>query len=281
MSSRRYTNTSRAEAFDFDVSAYPPLPRLRGLLVTGTDTEVGKTLVAGAIARQLRHGGQSVEVFKPVATGCPRQREGLVSADAMFLAACADSRRTLSEITPLRYSAALAPNIAAQREGKSVDLEAIFAEYRRLEGVADAVIVEGVGGLLCPISDEFWVIHMARMLALPLVIVARAGLGTINHTLLTLQVARAAGLKVAGVVVNRYRIEPAAEAELKKDAQPYTRGDADLAIYTNPQQIGRLGQVPILAVVPEEPASSVEKLSVGPETQFAVGQVDWCELMDR
>ena len=196
---------------DFDVSGYAPLPRLTGLFITGTDTEVGKTLVAGAIARALRQAGRTVEVFKPAATGCRRTREGLISADAEFLAACADSRRTLAQINPVRYASPLAPNVAATREHRPVELEAIFDEYRRLAGAADVVLVEGIGGLLCPISDDFWVIHLAKLMRLPLVVVARAGLGTINHALLTLQVARAAGLRIAGVVVNRYRLEPPAQ----------------------------------------------------------------------
>jgi dethiobiotin synthetase len=122
---------------------------------------------------------------------------------------------------------------------------------------------------------------LAKLLAMPVVIVARAGLGTINHTLLTLHAARSAGLHVAGVVINRYRVEPAAETELKSPAQPYTRGDADLAIYTNPAQIARLGRAAVLAVVPDDPASSVEKATIGPDVQFAVGQVDWRRIMDK
>lgn len=261
------------------MSRYPPLPLLAGLLVTGTDTEVGKTLIAGAIARCLRRRGRSVEVFKPVATGCRRGREGLISADAEFLAACADSRRTLAEIAPVRYAAALAPNVAAAREHRPVDLEAIFEAYRRLAGAAEVVIVEGVGGLLCPITDEFWVVHLARLLALPVVVVARAGLGTINHTLLTLHAARSAGLDVAGVVVNRYRLEPAAAKQLADPAQPYTRGDADLAVYTNPQQIADRGRTKVLAIVPEEDANSVERATIGENTQFAIDQVDWERIL--
>jgi len=268
-------NTSRIKPFDFDVSSYAGLPRLRGLLVTGTDTEVGKTLIAGAIARELKRHGRDVEVFKPVATGCRRSGGELFSADAGFLAACSESRRLLSEITPVRYALAVAPNVAAQRQRKPVDLEAIFREYRRLEGACDAVVVEGVGGLLCPISDDFWVIHLAKMLALPVVIVARAGLGTINHTLLTLYAARSAGLNVAGVVINGYRIDPAATQALQSNEYPYTHGDADLATYTNPAQIAERGKVEILAIVPQEKENSVEKATIGPDTQFAISQVDW------
>ncbi len=281
--------------FSFDVSNYPALPRLRGLFVTGTDTGVGKTLIAGAIASRLKLA-RRVEVFKPVATGCRGGRGGLMSDDAAFLAAMADSRRTLDEITPLRYKTAVAPNVAAAREHRPIDLEAMLEAYRSLQGKCDCAIVEGVGGLLCPISDDFWVIHFAKLTGLPLVIVARAGLGTINHTLLTLQVARQAGLVVAGVVINRYLLEPSPGANLPAgQAGPKRRllrgGDADaneelqfrrdedLAMFTNPQQIAKLGKVDVLAIVPEENANSVEKVTLGPDTAFAISQVDWERLL--
>jgi len=265
--------------FTFNVSRFPPLPAGQGLFMAGTDTDVGKTLVAGAIARSLRGDGRRVEVFKPVATGCSRRREGLVSSDAEFLAACADSRRLLSEITPLRFRTAVAPNVAAAREHRDVDLNVMFDAYRELLAAGpDAVIVEGVGGLLCPIRDDFWVIHLAKLLALPVVIVARAGLGTINHTLLTLHAARSAGLAVAGVVVNRYRLEPPAGPDAP---EPSTLGDDDYAVFTNPQQIAALGKVKVLALVPDEPENNVARGTIGEDTQFTVNQVDWWRLMGK
>jgi dethiobiotin synthetase len=259
-------STSKTSPFDFDVSAWGKLPKLRGLFVTGTDTDVGKTMIAGAIARHLRRTGRRVEVLKPAASGCRRDRGQLVSADAEFLAACADSRRTLAEIAPLRMAPPLAPNVAARREGREIDLEDLFDTYRRLarQSDVDAVIVEGVGGLLCPIRDDFWVIHLAKMMALPLVIVARPGLGTINHTLLTLSAARRAGLRVAGVVVNRYRTDSA---------------DVDPAVQTNPAEIADRGGVNVLALVPNDPRSSVEKATIGNDVQFTIDQVDWRGLI--
>jgi len=263
-------------AFDFDVSRWQALPPVRGLFVTGTDTDVGKTLIAGAIAANLRQLGRRVAVFKPAASGCSRSRGQLVSADAEFLAACADSPDVLSDIAPVRYAAPLAPNVAAQREGPPVNVEAIFNAYARLTAQADVVIVEGVGGLLCPLSDDLWVIHLARLMALPLVVVARAGLGTINHTLLTLHAARSAGLYVAGVVVNRY------PPDLLTDYQQgATAGAADdIAPLTNPHQIASKGRTGILAVVPDEDKNSVERITIGPETQYAIAQTDWDALAD-
>jgi dethiobiotin synthetase len=264
----------------FDVSGYGPLPRLRGLFFTGTDTEVGKTLVAGAAAAALVRQGLRVEVLKPVATGCRRVSGNLVSGDAEFLAAMADSRRSLDEIAPVRYAAALAPTVAAERSRRPVELDAIFESYRRLQGQCDAVIVEGIGGLMCPLTESFWVIHLAKLMGLPLVVVARAGLGTINHTLLTLHAARTAGLRVAGVVVNGYRIDSTAASAISS-GEPYTRGDGEIAMFHNPQQIAALGHAPVLALVPQEAANSVEGISVGPDTEYAISQVDWQELMDE
>jgi dethiobiotin synthetase len=256
-------NTSRKGEFDFSVSRWPKLPRLPGVFVTGTDTGVGKTAIAGAIARRLRVGGRRVEVFKPAATGCRPSRGQLVSADADFLAACADSRRLLADIVPVRYAHPLAPNVAAELEKRPVDLELIFESWRRLAAEAECAVVEGIGGLLCPISDDFWVIHMARMLAMPVVIVARPLLGTINHTLLTLHAARSAGLEVAGVVVNRFRRDTSGEP------------DIDMAMQTNPDQIARRGRVKVLALVGEDAETSVEKCTMGRATRFAIDNVDW------
>ena len=289
------------KTFDFDVDKYPTLPRLRGLFVTGTDTGVGKTLIAGAIARRLRQRGRRVEVFKPVATGCRRESgRGLVSEDAEFLAACAESRRTLAEIVPVRYATAVAPNVAAMREHRPVDLQAIFDAYASLGGSfngeptthpTDAVIVEGVGGLLCPIADDFWVIHFAKMTALPLVIVARPGLGTVNHTLLTLHAARTAGLNVAGVVINDYLLEPPYDlplsttsrrrkSESSRPSEPPLRDDTDIAMFYNPQEIAARGKVDVLAIVPHENQNSVQQATIGPDTEFNIAQVPWEDMMD-
>jgi len=250
---------------DFDILAYPALAEAKGLFVTATDTDIGKTVVAGGIARSLRLAGEPVEVFKPVASGCRRNpRGGLISSDTEFLAACADSQRSLEQITPVRLHQPLAPNVAAEREGTPIDLQAIFDGWNRLAESGQPIIVEGVGGLMCPITDEFWVIHLAKMCRLPLVIVSRPNLGTINHTLLTVHAARSAGLTVAGVVINRY---PA-------DTDP-----ADVAAVTNPEQIANRGQVDVLVCVPNDADTDVAKGRLGMQAQAAVNSVDWARLI--
>ena len=247
----------------FDIASYPALPAARGVFVTGTDTGVGKTLVAGAIGRCLRESGKRVGVFKPVASGCVAGSGGeLRSEDGEFLAQCADRPHAMSDVVPVRYGEPLAPNIAAERANRPVDLEAVFAAYGRIVADSDCVVVEGVGGLLCPITDEFWVIHLAKLCGLPLVLVARPSLGTINHTLLTLHAARSAGLTVAGVVINRY---PA-----KTD---------DPAAETNIRQIAERGRVSVLTLVADDPDSSVESGRLGAHALRAVGRVDWEAMM--
>jgi dethiobiotin synthetase len=255
---------------DLEIGAWSRPPRGRGALVTGTDTEVGKTVVAGALAAAVRRTGRRVCVFKPAASGCVARRGGLISEDADFLAAWADTPQSHEDVCPVRYAEALAPNVAAEASGRPVDEGAILDAYARWVGRCDAMIVEGVGGLLCPISDEMWVLHLARLLELPLVIVARPGLGTINHTLLTIHAARTAGLEVAGVVIN-HRCEAGPAGPLGEDG----RGDWERAYQTNPHQIARLGRTRVLAILPAESENSVEDVTLGEATQATMAAVNW------
>jgi len=218
-----------------------------GWFVTGTDTGVGKTVIAGALAMLLREQGRCVGVFKPVATGCRRDvRLGLVNEDAEFLAHCAESRHDLETINPVRYGGELAPLVAAERSGRPVDEEAIARSWCRISESADAVVVEGAGGLLVPVSRDRMVADMAKTFGLPLVIVARPGLGTINHTLLTLEAARSRSLPVAAIVINNY--QPASST---------------LAEETNPEVIAKLTRMRIPLVVPYDTRTDVGKGVIG------------------
>ena len=169
------------------------LPKMRGLFVTGTDTGVGKTLVAGGIARLLRDEGLKVGVFKPVATGCREQYEGLVNADSEFLRMCSDCDLELSVISPVGYVTPAAPIVCEGHERRRVDFELIAECYKRICEESDVVIVEGIGGVRVPISGDVDVIAMMKWFGLPVVVVTRPDLGTINHTLLTIDAVRGAG----------------------------------------------------------------------------------------
>ncbi len=169
-----------------------PIP-LPGLLITGTDTGVGKTVIAGAIGQWLHKDGQRVAVLKPVATGCVRRREGLVSEDAEFLAHCADTRYPLDLICPQRYLEPLAPAVAAQRAKQPVEWDSIDRSISLMAEESDVFIVEGIGGVMVPIDEKHTFLDIAEWLDLPAIVVLRPGLGTINHTLLTLAALRCAG----------------------------------------------------------------------------------------
>ncbi|MDB5297518.1 MAG: dethiobiotin synthase [Phycisphaerales bacterium] len=232
-----------------------PVP-IPGLFVTGTDTDVGKTVVAGLIADWFRRRGARVAVLKPAATGCVRRREGLVSEDAEFLARCADARFPLDLICPQRYAEPLAPAVAAQRAKQPLDWPAIDRSVRLMSAGSDVMVVEGVGGVMVPMdATGHTVLDVARWLALPAVVVARPGLGTINHTLLTLNALRSAGVRVAGVVINRYRTDGASVAE-----------------ETNLAAIERWGKTQVLATVPD---TVLEHGFLPPDLIASVDAVDW------
>jgi len=170
----------------------------RGYFVTGTDTGVGKTVVACALVRALRKRGIDVGAMKPIETGVGEAGP----LDALALRAAAGEVDVLDDVCPQRFALPAAPTVAAAAEGRAVELWAIRRAYDRLRARHDCVVAEGVGGLLVPVASEHCTADLARELDLPLLVVARAALGTINHTLLTLEAAVARGLSVAGVVIS-------------------------------------------------------------------------------
>ena len=229
--------------------------------MTGTDTSVGKTVVAGAITDWFRRRSFRVAVCKPVATGCVRRREGLVSEDAEFLAHCAEARFPLDVICPQRYAQPLAPAVAAERSGRPLDWEAIDRAIAAMARESDVMVVEGVGGLMVPMDSKHTLRDAASWLGAPALVVARPSLGTINHTLLTVGALREAKIPVAGTVINRYPAE-----------------NASIAEETNPRAIERWGKTQVLCVIPDEPLS-------GPQLPrgivAAIETVDWENLLRR
>lgn len=177
-------------------------PPLSGIFVTATDTGVGKTAVACALALVLRRRGADVGVMKPVASGCRDAAGRLVLEDADRLRAAAGSDDELSCVCPVALAEPLSPHLAAERAAIEIDLDHIFAAFREIAGRHELMIVEGVGGLLAPITSDYTVADMAAQMGLPLVVVTRWGLGTINHTLLTVHEARRRRLAIAGLVLN-------------------------------------------------------------------------------
>jgi dethiobiotin synthetase len=184
---------------------------MRGLFVTATDTGVGKTVLSAALLATMAAAGERVRAHKPVVTGLDEQpRIGQPETwppDHELLASVAGM--TPEEVSPLRYEPAVSPHLAARLAGECVDPGDLEARARAAGDDDDAtVIVEGVGGLLVPLTEDYTVRDLAVALGLPLLIAARPGLGTINHTLLTLQSARAAGLDVRAVVLTPWPERP-------------------------------------------------------------------------
>jgi dethiobiotin synthetase len=179
----------------------------KGIFITGTDTGVGKTIASAVIARLLTRRGHSVGVMKPVTSGCIERDGRLISEDAELLAFAAGTEVT-PDSAPYLLKAPLAPSVAASLDGVRIDFDVIREAYQRLAEQHDYVIVEGAGGLMVPLAGGLLMSDLALHLGLPLVVVARPGLGTVNHTLLTTFSARNLGLEVKGVIVNGYPDQP-------------------------------------------------------------------------
>jgi len=174
------------------------------LFVTGTDTGVGKTFVACALATALRTGGRRVGVMKPVETGVVDRPE-----DALRLAAAAGDASPLDDICPYRLRAPLAPSVAAAGEGVVIDVDRLVQAIARRAAGVDVLLVEGAGGLLVPIAGTTTFLDLAVRAALPVLLVGANRLGTVNHCALSARVARLAGLDLRGFVLS----QPAAQTD--------------------------------------------------------------------
>jgi len=224
---------------------------LRGFFVTGTGTEVGKTVVAAALARTLVNDGNRVAVFKPAVTGLDEFADGGPSGDDdtgplpdhELLRLAAGSEQSDDEIAPYRYGPPASPHLAAARAGEEIDPARLRAGAQTAAEAADVLVCEGVGGLLVPLVGRgavamreevtpYLVRDLAVDLELPLIVAAQPGLGTINHTLLTLESARAAGLSVAAVVLTPWPEEPSA---IEHSNLETIEGLGEVAVLTLPQ----------------------------------------------
>lgn len=221
-----------------------------GVFVTGTGTEVGKTVVAAAVARTLSAHGQRVAVFKPAVTGLDDGGE----PDHALLRRAAGSSQSDEEIAPYRYGPPMSPHLAAELAGEEIVPERLRAAARAAAGGADALVCEGVGGLLVPLASDYLVRDLAADVGLPLVVAAPPGLGTINHTLLTIEVARAAGLEVSTVVLTPWPERPSAIEESNRETI-VARGKVDVEVLHR-LDLARPSSWPQLAPPPPRPAPS-------------------------
>jgi dethiobiotin synthetase len=185
-----------------------------GIFVTGTGTEVGKTVLAATLARTAAAAGHEVAVFKPAVSGLDEGGE----PDHALLRRASGSRQTDDEIAPYRYGPPVSPHLGAELAGERIDPRRLRDAARRAAAGSDHLVVEGVGGFLVPLTLGYLVRDLARDLGLPVAIAAPPGLGTINHTLLTVESVRAVGLEVAAVVLTPWPSQPTAVERSNREA---------------------------------------------------------------
>ena len=180
---------------------------MNGLFITGTDTGVGKTVVTACLANLFK--SQDVGVMKPIETGVDPKCNSAANSDAKFLMEVSGTTDTEEEVCPHRLKTPASPYQASQIAGTSIQPSTILEKFKILQSRHNMMLVEGIGGLLVPITTNYNVADLAREMGLPLIIVSRIQIGILNHTLLTINAARQHGLKVAGIILN-----PVHEGEL-------------------------------------------------------------------
>jgi len=212
------------------------MKKMNGIFVTGTDTGVGKTIVSATLLCALRSKGIDAVYMKPVQTGCRLHGKRLIAPDLEMVSSLAGinpSEKERQLMAPCRFRMACSPHLAAELERRKISVPEILRAYAWLKKRHEVVIVEGAGGILTPILRQYSMLNLMQALKLPVVVVARPGLGTINHTLLTLRELRRAKLNILGVVINHAVNER--KTVIEKD---------------NLKTIERLGRTRIIAELP-------------------------------
>jgi len=215
----------------------------KGYFITGTDTGVGKTVVTALLASVLRRQGLRVGVMKPVETGRPREGDNFAPQDSLFLRQVSGCSAPQELVTPYTFAEPLAPAIAAEQAGITIEMKHIRRCYEQLLAEHDIVLVEGAGGLLVPLTAQLSMHDIAVELDLPVLVVTCNKLGTINHTALTVTVARERS-QVLGIVLN------------------HIQAPDDLATKTNADALRRWGKAPLLCQVPYMPILTTEAIDL-------------------
>jgi dethiobiotin synthetase len=205
----------------------------KGIFITGTDTGVGKTFVALGLIEAMKKKGLNVCPMKPVESGCRIRKGRLIPDDSIKLLKASGVGESIDLINPYRLKHPLAPSVASGLEGIRINKRKVLTAYNRLSRKYDIVIAEGAGGIMVPVYKKYLFLDLIKELDLPIIIVARPGLGTINHTLLTIEAARKNNITILGTVMNY--------------SENFKKG---LSEKTNPDVIEEVGRVPILASIP-------------------------------
>ncbi len=234
---------------------------INGIFVTGTDTGVGKTVAAAALLARWREQGGDVVPMKPIQTGCLKENGKLVSPDLRFCLKMADLPIPAGEedlMAVYKFKPACSPHLAAFQEATEINLQLIVKAAHELMRRHDGLVVEGAGGVMVPLTGFLTMLDLMRALALPVILIARSGLGTINHTLLSLRELRRAGLSVPGVVMVRH-----AETEWSFIEQD------------NWKTIERMARTKVLGCLPYMPGIDREEVSVDDFLRTAMECLRW------
>ena len=223
----------------------------KGIFITGTDTGVGKTIAAAALARLLHERGANIGVMKPVTSGCREENGRLVSEDAELLAWGAGLVGVDADIAPYLLRQPIAAAEAASRDGVRIDFGIIGEAFARLASLYDFVIVEGAGGLMVPLVEGLLIADLVKYLSLPLLVVTRPNLGTVNQTLLTCFAAKQLGITMRGVVINNYPERP------------------DIAEESAPALITSLAGAPFLGIFPHQEETDTREVVAGLAARLA------------
>ena len=211
----------------------------KSIFITGTDTGVGKTFVAVGLIKAMKERGLDVCPMKPVESGCRIMKGKLLPEDTVRLLKASGVDESIDAVNPYRFKHSVAPSVAADIEGLKIKKKKICSAYKRLAGKHDMTIVEGAGGIMVPVYKKYLFIDLIDDLGLPIVIVSRPGLGTINHTLLTIEAAKNRGVGILGVIIN-YAV----------------KSKTGLSEKTNPDLISKLSGVPVIGIVPNSSSLS-------------------------
>ena len=231
----------------------------KGYFISGTDTGVGKTVVTACLLAFYHKKRVTTGVMKPIETGVDPTCSSEANSDAKFLLEISGNRDTLEEVCPIRLKPAAAPLQAARMANQSLDIDLIMENFRRLQTRYNQMLVEGIGGLMVPLKPNYLVSDLIKDMQLPLIIVSRISLGTLNHTLLTLKAAQETGVEVAGVILNHLENRPLNEVELEQ---------ASL--------IQELSKIPVLGECPFIDSISVEQFN-----SKLAGEIGHWEILAR
>lgn len=229
------------------------MKKLKNIFITGTDTDVGKTIVSAALAATILNEGYKTGVYKPFQSGCIYENDRLSNPDPDFIYKINSKILVKSSYNLICPSA---PHLAASLENININKELILADYGEMAEKCDFLIVEGSGGLLVPVNDNLLIRDYIKILDLPLIIVARPDLGTINHVLLTIEAAKSYNIEVLGVIISNY-----------------PENTDDLVIKTAPEYIKQFSGVDILGILPNIPDIDCDNLIAAAKNHLNINKI--------